>query len=256
MNQSLTAPTNRKLWMPRTHLSEGVSALSQDLQHHGIEVLEQGLNTLRRFSHLEVAPDFSASWWLFTSAIAVAFWADYLKEQGQDAYTATVKIACVGEATAKAVQHHFKRPATFVPEYAQDATRFAEAFNQHQAKATTCLWVSSALADDTFAHVLQAEGHQVQHLPFYEPVALDALALERLIEEAVSFSPDIVLLTSPSNIRILADSGAFERVQPQQWICLGKRTLEAVKDLGLTIPVEVLPFPTASAILQSLIFPS
>jgi uroporphyrinogen-III synthase len=251
MNDSLKALNTFKVWMPRIHVAEGGSALSHALEKEGIEVLEQAWQRLKNLNHLELAPDFSASWWVFTSAIAVKAWADYLEDSPQTHRIHTVQIACVGQATADAVESHFKRSADFVPKAAQDATYFAESFNQQYTNPTSCLWVCSALADETIIQLLKAGGHNVQALPLYKPVALEASALDRFIEDAVAFSPDVVLLTSPSNVAVLASLGAFDRVCPKEWICLGRRSFEAVKHLGVNIPLKMLEHPTAEALLDA-----
>ncbi len=250
MSDSLKAFKTCKVWMPRTHVTEGVSILSQALQKQGIDVLEQGLQRIQYLGHLELAPDFSASWWVFTSGIAVKAWADYLEDSSQAPCIHTVQIACVGDATAKAVETYFKRSADFVPKTAQDATYFVNAFNEHHPKPSSCLWVCSALADDTLLHGLNAGGHEVQRVSLYEPIPLQAHALDALLEDAIAFSPDVVLLTSPSNVNVLASMGAFERVHPQKWICLGQRSLKAVLALGLDVSVDALEHPTAEAIFD------
>ena len=250
MSDSSQTPPTIKVWMPRTHVTKGDSSLSQALQKEGIQVLEQALQRIQDLSHLERAPYFSTSWWMFTSAIAVDVWANYLQTTEQTHPIKNLQIACVGDATAKAVETHFHRPADFVPKDAQDAAYFARAFNEHHPKPSSCLWICSALADDTLLHGLKTGGHIVQRLSLYKPIPLEADALAQLLDDAVAFSPDVVLLTSPSNVNVLSSVGAFDRVHPQKWICLGKRSLEAVRLLGLQIPLEALEHPTAEAVLD------
>ncbi len=240
-----------KVWMPRTHIAQGHSALSKALQQKGLWVLEHALQRIQDLGHLELAPDFSASWWVLTSAVAVAVWADYLQATEQTHRIQNVQIACVGNATAKAVETYLNRSANFVPKDAQDATYFATAFNEHHQCPSSCLWVCSALADDTLFQGLKTGGHDVQRVSLYKPIPLEADALAQLLEDAVAFSPDVVLLTSPSNVKLLARMGAFERVHPQKWICLGQRSLEAMLALGLQIPLEALEHPTAEAVLDA-----
>ena len=251
MFDSLKSRPPCKVWMPRTHVTKGDSSLSQALQKEGIIVREHALQRIQYLGHLELDPDFSASWWVFSSAIAVLVWADYLNATQETHRANTVQIACVGDATAKAIETHFNRPADFVPKDAQDAAYLAHAFNEHQPKPTSCLWVCSALGDDTLLHGLKTGGHHVQRVSLYKPIPLEAQALVELFEDAVAFSPDVVLLTSPSNVNVLASMGAFERVHPQKWICLGQRSFEAVLALGTEVSIETLEHPTAEAILNA-----
>ncbi len=247
-------PKMLKLWMPRTHVTKGDSALSQSLQHEGILVLEHALQDITKIGHLALDLNFQPVWWVFTSAIAVREWAKYLENTGQTHLGQGVHIACVGQATANAVKTYLKRPADFVPTAAQDATYFTTAFNQHHPTPTSCLWVCSALAEDTVLRGLKAGGHKVRQLPLYEPVALKPAALEQCLQEATAFSPDVGLLSSPSNVDILARMGAFERVLLTQWICLGPRSFEAALRAGVPVRLKMLEHPTAAAIVEACLY--
>ncbi len=250
-----------KIWMPRTHLEAGKSALAVDLSQAGLIILEHDLQRLHRHL-LEIHADyFSFKWWLFTSRLAVSTWASTL-HQAQRTLPETIQIACVGQSTAEAVAVYLKRTADFIPSHASDAKHFADGFHHHVSDSrndtilvpTTALWVCSELADDTFQRQLELQGHEIQRVSLYRPEPLESDLLEARLKEAEAFQPDIVLLSSPSNVRVLNTLGTFQRLQPRLWLCLGKKTHQAVQALGLNKAcVDVLTHPTASDILNCVV---
>ncbi len=239
-----------KIWMPRTHLEEVKSALAVDLRQSGIHLLEHDLQHIHRYN-LPILPDyFSVKWWLFTSRLAVRTWASTLQD-AQMRLPETIQIACVGASTAEAVTTYLDRTADFIPPNASDAKRFAEAFHQSLSHSTTALWICSALAEDTFQEQLQSKGHEVRRVSLYHPEPLEANELKSKLQEAEAFQPDFVVLTSPSNVKVLEATGAFFRLKPRGWVALGRKTLHSLEELPLEASrVHGLTHPTASAILE------
>lgn len=240
-----------KIWMPRTHITGEGSRLGHALKQYPIDLLEQGFYELMPLSPPSFQWGEASSWCYFTSQWAVVFWARYLECIHATESMTGRRIACVGDATAATVLQVFQRPANFMPPHAQDAQHFSEAFHQAFPLPQQGIWPCSAWARATLQDVLTAQGHQIQALPCYVPQVLKPSAFSQRLAEAVEFTPDVVILTSPRNVEHLYQAGAFEQIRPKLWIGLGPSTGQALENCKPLLPFVVLKQPTAPAIWQA-----
>ncbi len=177
-----------------------------------------------------------------TSANAVHAVMRTLRELNLDARAlAPVQLACVGKATATALEAYALR-ADLTPERAT-AADLARRILDHQSKRVWAALASDARND--LPETLQAAGVKVDVVEAYRKVlpAPDPAALEMLLSGQV----DAALFASPSALRGLSTHVSPRRLeevmQKTTVVCIGPVTAQAAQEMGLD--VEVVPEDTS-----------
>ncbi len=189
-------------------------------------------------------------WVTFTSANAVASVAKRLAELGL-AIPATVRLAAVGKATARAVAERM-RGADFVP-----TTVVAESLGMEipDIAGRRVLWPRGDLATQTLGRVLRARGAIVDEVVAYRTIAGEgSTELAGLVHAG---DVDAILFMSASSVRHLLDtmrglgaSAAFAPGHPAV-ICIGPETARAAREAGVSVSAVAVE-KTAEGIVEAL----
>jgi uroporphyrinogen-III synthase len=188
-------------------------------------------------------------WAAFTSANAVTAVADRLTVLGAQ-MPATVQLAAVGVATARALTGRLRAP-DFVPRTARAEALGLEMDN---VAGQRVLFPRGDLADDTLPSTLRARGAVVDEVVAYRTVAgAGAAELARLVRDG---DVDAILFMSASSVRhLLATLTLQTGAQPlarrsPAVICIGPETARAAAAGGLAVSA-VADEKTASAIVDA-----
>ncbi len=190
-------------------------------------------------------------------------WVAFTSQQGVshgwhwvEAFTKKAKIAVVGQAT----QHAVEAMGGAVSVCAERASGrgLAEGLLAHwQAEGITALqrvlWVGSALANDDFSALLEAQGHTVLRLPVYTTQAMvfSAEALVSLQQQVDAFQPWAVVVTSGSGVKALALVGLQVGVGCTL-VSLGESTTNAILGFEWGCGFVEAQAPTAEGVLAVL----
>lgn len=171
-------------------------------------------------------------WLLFTSANAVAVFAERLEDQ---AVPLSCGIASIGAATSKAL-----RDAGF-PVRLQAQTAIAESLAKSllpHAKGSTMLLVRAEQGRDVLIETLEAAGAEVELAPAYRTVipteSTDRLRRELPTVDAITFTSS----SSVHNLFALLDAAGLKLPSNLVLASIGPITSATLKDLGYAPTVE------------------
>jgi len=230
--------------VPRT--KEQSAAMSDRISEHGavpVEVPTIAVEPPRSAAQMERAVkglvDGRYQWVVFTSTNAVkAVWEKFC-EFGLDARAFSgVKIACVGEATARRVRELGIRPE-LVPSGEQSSQGLLEVFPPHDDvldPVNRVLLPRADIATETLAEGLTARGWEIDDVTAYRTVRAAPPAAE--IREMIKTGGfDAVCFTSSSTVRNLV--GIAGKPHSRTLIaCIGPRTAETAAEFGLRVDVQ------------------
>ena len=246
-----------RVLVPRTKDQAG--ALSEQLKSYGaipVEVPTIAVEPPRTPQAMDRAIRGLVSgryaWVAFTSTNAVKAVREKLEELGLDARAlAGVKVACVGEQTAAAVQSWGIRPE-LVPAGAQSSEGLLDEFPHHEEgydALDRVLLPRADIATETLSAGLIERGWQVDDVTAYRTVRAAPPPAE--IREAIKTGGfDAVLFTSSSTVRNLV--GIAGKPHASSVIAvIGPQTAKTAEELGLRIDVTA-PSPSASLLAEAL----
>lgn len=177
----------------------------------------------------------SYDWLICTSANAVRAVAERLPALP---LPGALRLAAVGNATARAMHDAFGQDAHFQP-----STAVAEALGRELpvTAASRLLWPRSALATDALAAALRARGATVDAPVAYRTVAnLELLGIADAMRDR---RVDAVTFTSPSTVRHFVEGLAAAGLRVTKLaadarpaiVCIGPVTAAAAEESGLTV---------------------
>jgi uroporphyrinogen III methyltransferase/synthase len=178
-------------------------------------------------------------WVVFTSTNAVkAVWEKFA-EFGLDARAfAGVKIACIGDATAKAVEAFGVKPE-MLPSGEQSSEGLLADFPPYDSvldPIDRVLLPRADIATETLAAGLIERGWEVDDVTAYRTVRAAPPAAE--IRDAIkSGGFDAVLFTSSSTVRNLVGIAGKPHARTVV-ACIGPKTAETARELGLRVDVQ------------------
>jgi uroporphyrinogen III methyltransferase/synthase len=178
-------------------------------------------------------------WVVFTSTNAVkAIWEKF-SEFGLDARAfAGVKIACIGDATAAAVQAFGVKPE-MIPTGEQSSEGLLADFPPYDSvldPIDRILLPRADIATETLAAGLIERGWEVDDVTAYRTVRAAPPAAE--IRDAIkSGGFDAVLFTSSSTVRNLVGIAGKPHARTVV-ACIGPKTAETARELGLRVDVQ------------------
>ena len=230
--------------VPRT--KEQSAAMSERITEHGavpVEVPTIAVEPPRSAAQMERAVkglvDGRYQWVVFTSTNAVkAVWEKFC-EFGLDARAFSgVKIACVGESTARRVRELGIEPE-LLPTGEQSSLGLLEVFPPHDDvldPVNRVLLPRADIATETLAEGLTARGWEIDDVTAYRTVRAAPPAAE--IREMIKTGGfDAVCFTSSSTVRNLV--GIAGKPHARTLIaCIGPRTAETAAEFGLRVDVQ------------------
>lgn len=246
-----------KVLVPRTRDQAGV--LSAQLARHGaqpVEVPTIAVEPPRTPAPMERAitglVDGRYSWVAFTSTNAVKAVREKLEEFGRDARSlAGVKVAAVGEATARALLD-LGVVADLVPSGEQSSEGLLaewEPFDESSDVIDRVLLPRADIATETLVAGLAARGWQTDEVTAYRTVrAAPPPAETRDALKGGGF--DAVLFTSSSTVRNLVGI-AGKPHDTTVLACIGPQTVKTAEELGLRVDV-VAATPDVAALVEAL----
>lgn len=235
------------LCLLNTREAAAAAALTLPLSQLGAEVLESPAIV---FAPPDDWKDFDniadgltpTDWVVFTSANAVRFVLQRLRENGQGkGKLATTRLAAVGTVTAKALEAE-GLPVAVVPELFQQEGLLAALLPTLEPGVP--VWLPRALeAREVLADGLREAGHPVIATTIYQTMPAPGLA-PRAARALEAGEVDFVLFTSPSTVNHFLDKlNPAQRhhldSERTQVGCLGRVTAAAAQGRGL--PVALVP---------------
>jgi uroporphyrinogen III methyltransferase/synthase len=251
---------NRPLFGRRvvvTRTREQASELSAALRLLGAEPVELPVLRIRERPNpqdLEWCVTHLASfWWVcFTSAHAVGPFFAEVRRRGLDARAlAGTRIACVGPATARALESH-GLVADVVPPRAT-AADLVEALRPHVHAGQKALFVRGEPASDTLVVGLQALGLEVRQTIAYEALPDEEAAARA--QELLADGADALTFASSATVgHFLEAAGEAGRAlcARAKVVCIGPVTARAAEALGLRVDA-VAPEASTRGLLQALL---
>jgi uroporphyrinogen III methyltransferase/synthase len=178
-------------------------------------------------------------WVVFTSVNAVKAVREKFTEFGLDARAfAGVKIACIGDATARAVQDFGITPE-LLPTGEQSSEGLLEVFPPYDSvldPIDRVLLPRADIATETLAAGLIERGWEVDDVTAYRTVRAAPPAVE--IRDAIkSGGFDAVLFTSSSTVRNLVGIAGKPHARTVV-ACIGPKTADTAAELGLRVDVQ------------------
>ncbi len=178
-------------------------------------------------------------WVIFTSTNAVkAVWEKFA-EFGLDARAfAGVKIACIGDATAKAVEAFGVKPE-MLPSGEQSSEGLLADFPPYDSvldPIDRVLLPRADIATETLAAGLIERGWEVDDVTAYRTVRAAPPAAE-IRDSIKSGGFDAVLFTSSSTVRNLVGIAGKPHARTVV-ACIGPKTAETARELGLRVDVQ------------------
>ena len=235
-----------------THTARGKDELREGLAELGAETL---VLPSVSFSPAPTAPAIAPfnqfDWLLLTSANAVAFVFDQLREAGQDLRAlGPARIAVVGQATLNALTERHGAADLLVDSHDPHALVAGIAGNGTKAGASILL-PRSDLARSALAPTLAASGYRVEEVTAYQ--ANPAAHPEERAAQVARFAPDVVVFTNSAAVRLFAQSLtpelAASLAQSARFASLGPVTSTALRETGFPISIEPAQ-PTLRALVD------
>jgi len=237
------------------------SALSSELRKLGATVIEIPFIEIRKprsFKRLDSALTGLAryDWLILTSVNAVeAMWERLAKMRPTKITLGHLRIAAIGPATKKAIEHHGGEVDTVPKEYvAESIVRSL----WRRVKGKRVLLVRAKVARDVIPRDLRLAGAKVDVVEAYETVVpySSRPRLRRLLEDPRR-RPRVVTFTSSSTVRnfvaLLGPRNA--RLDGIRLASIGPVTSSTLRELGLHVDIEAKEFTIpglVDAILHSL----
>ncbi|MDX6255575.1 MAG: uroporphyrinogen methyltransferase / synthase [Frankiales bacterium] len=246
-----------KVLVPRTR--EQAGALSQQLRAHGavpVEVPTIAVEPPRTPAQMERAikglVQGRYQWVVFTSVNAWKAVRERIEEYGLDARAfAGIKIACIGEVTAAAVQAYGIKP-DLVPSGEQSSEGLLADWAPYDDildPIDRVLLPRADIATETLVAGLKQHGWEVDDVTAYRTVRAAPPAAET--REAIkSGGFDAVLFTSSSTVRNLVGI-AGKPHESTVIACIGPKTVETAQEHGLTVHVRAAT-PSVAALVEAL----
>ena len=198
---------------------------------------------------IETASDYD--WILFTSASAVDWFCDRVRELGRGLDAARPRIAAVGPATGRALSKRGLRaaltPGKFVAEEVFCSLREAD-----EVRGRRFLFPSADIARETLPELLREAGASVDKVNVYRTVS-NARALEGVRERVLADEIDVVTFTSGSTVRSF-----FQDCEPSALgdkflaASIGPVTSAALRDCGVEPAIEASE-STAEGLVRAVI---
>ncbi len=244
-----------------TRTREGNSGLRDKLEHLGAEVIELPLINVvpdvKRDVLVEILSELgSYDWIVFTSANGVnLFFEQFLKGFDDIRALGLLRIACVGDATAKAVEsRHLRvecRPEVATADALADALIATDSLDS--AKVVV---VTGNLNRETLVKRLEEEGRAiVDILPLYRTEKLD-LSENPAAHDFRERGADAILFASSSAAEAFAGQAAALALEPGANRPLagsiGPQTSETMKRVGMPVDFEAKN-PGLDALIDALI---
>jgi len=248
----------RRIVVTRTR--EQASELAARLESLGADVVELPVIRISREVSKQTLADvmleFGAyDWLVFTSANGVHhFFAEFFRIFDDVRSLGLIRIACVGDSTAKAVGDlHLKvecQPAKATAEALADA--MVETGSMDSAKV---LVITGNLNRDTLVKKLEAAQAIVDCLQVYKTEPVD-LSADPAAEQFRRLGADAVLFASSSSARCFVEQGEVLRLSKDARKPLhgsiGPQTSEAMRKAGLRVDFEA-PTPGIDELVAELV---
>ena len=177
-------------------------------------------------------------WVIFTSSNGVKYCMTHLNvlDISPQKIFSTIKIACVGHATADALADHGLTPL-LVPEHFQSEGLIA-AFSQYDLHQKLCWLIQAESPRKTLRLALEKQGAQIISTPVYRNVPSEN-DNSFLLVELEQKKLDWIIFASPSavqNFHHILPDGFWESLAVKPKIaCLGETTESAVNGLGWSV---------------------
>ena len=246
-----------KVLVPRT--KEQAGALSEQLRSHGavaVEVPTIAVEPPRTPAQMERAikglVQGRYQWVVFTSVNAWKAVRERIEDYGLDARAfAGIKIACIGEVTAAAVQAYGIKP-DLVPSGEQSSEGLLADWAPYDDildPIDRVLLPRADIATETLVAGLKEAGWEVDDVTAYRTVrAAPPVAETREAIKSGGF--DAVLFTSSSTVRNLVGI-AGKPHESTVIACIGPKTVETAQEHGLTVHVRAAT-PSVAALVEAL----
>ena len=180
-------------------------------------------------------------WAVFTSRKGVTHCLSRLKElelSPKNVFS-TLKIACVGKATASAVAEN-GLVAELVPDHFQ-SEGLISAFSKYDLNQKICWLIQAESPREILAHALQKQGAKIISTPVYQNIPAE-MDCSFLLAELEKNNLDWILFASPSAVQnfqnILPDGFWLYLITKPKIACLGEFTSEAVQSLGWKVEAK------------------
>ena len=151
----------------------------------------------------------------------------------------TIKIACVGHATAAGLADHDLIPL-LVPEHYQ-SEGLVSAFSKYDLYEKRCWLIQAESPRETLRHALEKMGAQIILTPVYKSVPAEG-DHSFLLSELEQNKLDWILFVSPSavqNFHQVLQDGFWESLPKVPKIaCLGEITASAVRSFGWSVQAQ------------------
>ncbi|MFZ5432969.1 MAG: uroporphyrinogen-III synthase [Calditrichota bacterium] len=226
-----------------TRESERAQELIAALHEANVTAVAQPVTRTLMFDAASDLPDPSQfDWLIFTSVNGVRAFARQLS-QAKYALPEDIKIAVVGETTAKALRT-FERTAKLIA--AENSARgLAESLIKQEpaGKRGSILWPCAAITDPEMKALLLEAGFRLQSLPVYRTENIPPSELSLNLKKIWPWK--VAIFFAPSAVR------SFTEAWPGSWdfasMAIGNTTAQALKDIGVPDPV-VCPKPTTECL--------
>ena len=221
-----------------TRPKELVSGLADLLRQDGAEVLELPAISTRMVEDtaaldesVKALAEGGYDWLVFTSPSGVRIYLDRLLEQCDVRALAGVRIAVVGNGTAKALKPYGLRP-DFVPSV-YDGETLGRELAAVCSPGQRILVARAAIGEPALIEGLQkGEGLTVVDLPTYDTV----YTASRVIDQRAALENgeiDFAVFTSASTVRGFAASVGEMDFSAVRAVCIGEQTRKAAAALGM-----------------------
>lgn len=145
-----------------------------------------------------------------------------------------LKLACVGEKTAKKALEYFSENELIIPD-TYSAEGLTAIFEKSGIKGKNILLPVSNLSKESFAHDLTRLGARVERVVVYRTDPPPGESWPLIRNELDLTAPDFLIFTSPSTfknfLRVFGDDAGV--IFDQCYICaIGDITKKAIEDLG------------------------
>lgn len=216
------------------------SRMAAMLRERGAEVLE--LPAIRTVPAADIGPVQKAvdtlaaggwDWIVFTSPSGVGIFLRELTEKYDLRALGGVKIAAIGEGTRKALADHGLR-ADFLPSVYDGKTLGRELAKECRPGARVLI-PRAAAGDRALAEELsKGGGLEIADLTAYETVYASSRVIDQR-ELVESGEADLAVFTSASTVRGFAGSMSGADFSMVRAVCIGRKTAEAAKALGMKV---------------------
>jgi len=186
----------------------------------GDEVLTERLGDIKNYS-----------WLVFTSAVGVNVFFDYLKNTLIDIRELNgIKIACVGVKTEKEVNKRGIKVDYVPAEY--NGAALGRGLSALVKKGKKLLIARAKDGDTDLTDVLTEAGIAFDDVPIYEKVRNDKFAIE------TTDAFDFAAFASPSAVKAFAEAAAHVGINKIKAVCIGEKTATVARTYGMEVYVS------------------